>query len=36
MAGAQIVPQKCVCDRIEKDVWDGAKVQKFVRGSVYT
>ncbi len=35
VAGAQIVPQKCLCDRKEKDGWDGHHGQKFVRGSVY-
>jgi hypothetical protein len=35
VAGGQIVPKKCLCDRIEKDGWDGRKGQKFVRGSVY-
>ena len=35
VAGGQIVPQKCLCDRIEKDGWDGRQGQKIVRGSVY-
>ncbi len=34
VAGGQIVPKKCLCDRIEKDGWDGCQGQKFVRGSV--
>jgi hypothetical protein len=32
---AQIVPQKCLCDRIEKDEWDRHQGKKFIRGSVY-
>jgi hypothetical protein len=35
VAGAQIVPQKCLCDRKEKDGWDGRHGQKYIRGSVY-
>ncbi len=35
VAGGQIIPKKCLCDRIEKDGWDGHQGQKFVRGSVY-
>jgi hypothetical protein len=34
VAGGQIVPKICLCDRIEKDGWDGCQGQKFVRGSV--
>ncbi len=34
VAGAQIVPQKYLCDRIGKDGWDGRQGQKFVRGMV--
>jgi hypothetical protein len=35
VAGGQIVPKKCLHDRIEKDGWDGCQGQKFVRDSVY-
>jgi hypothetical protein len=35
LVGAQIIPQKYLCDRIEKDGWDGCQGQKIVRGSVY-
>jgi hypothetical protein len=31
VAGGEIVPQKCLVDRIEKDGWDGRQGQKFVR-----
>jgi hypothetical protein len=34
VAGGQIVPKKILCDRIEKDGWDGCQGQKFVRGIV--
>jgi hypothetical protein len=34
VAGGQIVPQKCLCDRIEKDGWDGCQGQIFVRGTI--
>ncbi len=33
LTGAQIVPQKCLCDRIERDGWDGAK-DKHLSGVV--
>jgi hypothetical protein len=35
VAGGQIVPEKCLHDRIDKDGWDERQGQKFIRGSVY-
>jgi hypothetical protein len=35
VVGVQIVPKKCLCDRIEKDGWDGHQGSKFVKCSVY-
>ncbi len=35
VAGGEIVPHKCLVDRIEKDGWDGRQGQTFVRDSVY-
>jgi hypothetical protein len=35
VAGGEIVPQKCLGDRIEKDGWDRRQGQKFIRDSVY-
>ncbi len=33
VAGGQIIPKKFLCDRIEKDGWDGRQGQKIVRGT---
>jgi hypothetical protein len=35
VAGGQIVPKKCLSDRIKKYGWDRRQGKIFVRGSVY-